>query len=171
MRRPLLWTVLMIAAVIGMMLMPPAASKGVEGVKKEQEAISSAADAPVPTVEQAHAAEAKPEHAEPVIVREPLNIDALARAVAMQETGNCKSPNAITAIANNNCYSIKENGGFKYFDTQGDSTAYFKGMWKHGKNYHNQFPDLAMATLYSSPGAAEEWLRNVTKLYDRYNAQ
>lgn len=59
----------------------------------------------------------------------------------------------------------------RHFESREESTAYFKAMWKHGKNYHNTFPDMAMAIKYSSPESAPTWLKNVSDLYDRYNAR
>ena len=94
-----------------------------------------------------------------------VDLDRLAHAVAIAETGNCTRGIGATM---NNCFGIKYHGKFKKFSSPQKSYAEFKYIWK--KSY-GKFPDHALAWKWvcgadaPSCPAATEWLTNVEQNY------
>lgn len=93
-----------------------------------------------------------------------LDLDKLAKAVGNHESHNCKDRNNFTKV--NNCHGIKIGGKVTAFKTQTESYEMFKKIWAKPTGYYKgQFPNLALARLYSGNDAAGNWLKNVTSYY------
>lgn len=92
-----------------------------------------------------------------------LDLDKLAKAVAMHETANCTRGSAKL----NNCHGILSwSGGrrhFKAYPTKEASYEDFKQIWA---KYYKVFPTLALARRYSGNDRAHIWLANVIKFYN-----
>lgn len=97
----------------------------------------------------------------------PLDLDKLADAVAMHETGYCKSPGSPKANARNNCWGIMHwpNGKrtLKRYATIQEGKEDFKRIWG---TYYKQMPNLRLARTYSGNDKAAAWLKNVTHFYE-----
>jgi hypothetical protein len=95
-----------------------------------------------------------------------FDLDKLAHAVAVAETGNCTTGMALTR---NNCHGIMAwKNGRRYgrsFKTMGESFAAFKDLWT--RLYGGRFPTMADARKYAGPTDASNWLANVTRVYYR----
>lgn len=102
------------------------------------------------------------EASEPVVVESPaLDLRILCQAIAVAETSNCTKG---SALSHNNCHGITlRKGGYRTFSTFAESFAACEDLWSR-KYVH--FPDMALAAKWSSPGAAETWLGNVTRAYE-----
>lgn len=114
--------------------------------------------------EQAEAATAPP-----VIIPEEegrndtrqVDVHILCQAIAVAETSNCTTGSALT---HNNCHGItKRSGGYVDFARTEDSFAACEDLWRRK---YVRFPDIALASKWSSPGAAEGWLKNVVSAYE-----
>jgi len=89
-----------------------------------------------------------------------VDLDRLARAVALHETVGCTRGVGLT---HNNCHGIRQNGEWVYFPSFAASTVSFKKNWL--KHYGNHFPTFDDAVKYSGGDRADAWLKNVTKFY------
>ncbi len=107
-----------------------------------------------------------------VKVNDPVDLSALADAVAMHETGYCKSPGSPTANARNNCWGIMrwyyDAAGVKQrtlrtFKTKDEGKAVFIENWVRG--YGGRMPTLKDAKAYSGNDMAATWHANVSKFY------
>lgn len=95
-----------------------------------------------------------------------LDLDKLAFAVSMAETGGCKDG---TAKKRNNCFGIMQwsKAGVrspKYFKTQADSFVEFKRIWS---KHYKIFPNKALATKWTGNDNPVTWLKNVTHYYNQ----
>jgi len=92
------------------------------------------------------------------------DIDKLAYAVAMAETGNCTKGYGKTR---NNCFGIMSwpNGRrtAKWYDSPEDSYNDFKRIWSE---YYGSFPDYQMAKKWTGNDHPAIWLANVTEIYN-----
>lgn len=92
------------------------------------------------------------------------DLDKLAKAVALHETGDCTAK--LGAATVNNCFGIMawSNGQryFKRYKTKEDSYADFKRIWS---SYYQKFPDLKLAKRYSGNDRPYQWLANVKHFY------
>lgn len=92
----------------------------------------------------------------------PLDVARLCRAIAVAETSNCTKG---SALSNNNCHGItKRSGGYVRYENHAQSFAACEDLWKRK---YVRYPDLKLAAKWSSPGAAETWLKNVNAAYAR----
>lgn len=91
-----------------------------------------------------------------------VDIDKLAYAVAIAETGDCTASRGSALL--NNCHGFKVKGQFLAFDTKEESYDYFKKMWL--KNYGDRFPTSYDARRYTA-GTGERWLNVVTTVYHK----
>jgi hypothetical protein len=98
------------------------------------------------------------------IEEKPVDLDKLAYAVAMAETGNCTKG---SAISNKNCFGIMEwpNGKrqLKTYKDIKDSFKEFKEIWK---DHYKTFPDYEMAKLWTGNDRPDTWLKAVTQYYN-----
>jgi len=95
-----------------------------------------------------------------------LDLDKLAFAVSMAETGGCKDG---TAIKRNNCFGIMQwnKAGVrspKYYKTQADSFADFKKIWS---KHYKIFPNTHLAAKWTGNDNPVTWLKNVTHYYNQ----
>ncbi len=94
-----------------------------------------------------------------------VDIEKLARAVAIAETQNCTTGVGATQ---NNCFGIKghEDGkyGFRTFESPEASYEAFKGIWLRG--YGDRFPTIHDARRWTA-GEGTNWLNIVTTVYNR----
>ncbi len=104
-----------------------------------------------------------------------FDLDKLAKAVAIHETGNCTAKRG--AALYKNCHGFRVSGKFLRFNSTDESYAKFKKLWM--KDYQ-QFPNLRLATAYvcgwnhlkksgtvpCDGGSPSSWLASVTKIYD-----
>ena len=93
-----------------------------------------------------------------------LDLDKLAYAVSMAETGGCKDG---TALKRHNCFGIMQwdKKGLrspKWYNTKEESFADFKRIWS--KSY-KRFPDLALARKWTGNDNPATWLKNVKHYY------
>lgn len=93
-------------------------------------------------------------------ISDTLDLDKLAYAVAVAETGNCTRGVGIT---HNNCHGIKSNGKFIYFLSKSSSYHSFKLNWI--KHYNGVFPTLREAKKWTGDDRPESWLNNVKLNY------
>lgn len=97
-----------------------------------------------------------------------LDLDKLAYAVSMAETGGCKDG---TAIKRNNCFGIMSwpsgKRTPKWYNTQQESFEDFKRIW--AKSY-KRFPDIVLARKWTGNDKPQQWLKNVTYHYNNYKA-
>lgn len=95
--------------------------------------------------------------------KDDYNLDKLAKAVAVAETGGCKLGSAKT---HNNCYGIMHwpNGKrqFKPYKSKEDSVADFKRIWS---SYYGRYPDLRLAKKWTGSDRPSTWLANVNAVY------
>lgn len=97
---------------------------------------------------------------EPQIVIEP-NLRLLCQAIAVAETSGCTTG---SALSHKNCHGITlKKGGYRTFNNTAESFAACEDLWRRK---YVRYPDLTLAAKWSSPGAAETWLRNVTIAYE-----
>ncbi len=104
------------------------------------------------------------------------DLDKLAKAVAMHETGDCTAK--VGSALYNNCHGFRKNNKFLHFKAKQESYVYFEDLWQ--RNYGG-FPDLRLATAYvcgwqhlkkngtgtpCSGGNPNSWLSSVTNIYD-----
>lgn len=87
------------------------------------------------------------------------DVKKLCRAIAEQETHNCRDGG--NSVAVNNCHGIGGAGNFRKYATKADSYADCERLWT--TNY-GKFPDLVLAKRWSG-GSGEMWLENVTSYY------
>jgi len=91
-----------------------------------------------------------------------LDLDKLARAVAIAETSNCKY-----AVVNN-CHGIMTWVGgerrLKRYASKADSFADFKLLWKRA---YQRFPTKTEAVRYTGNDNAARWLAIVTTSYHK----
>jgi len=90
-----------------------------------------------------------------------IDLDKLAKAVAMTETHDCHDK--IGSAVYNNCFGIKTGGRFMHFDSPAASHEYFKQLWVRG--YGGGFPSYAMAKKYSGNDHPTTWLNSVKYYY------
>lgn len=96
--------------------------------------------------------------------QDKVDLDRLARAVAIAETSNCTKG---TGISKNNCHGIMSwtTTGKRYprtFRTTVESYQEFKRIW--GK-YYKLFPTHELAVKWTGDERAKEWLDIVIKNY------
>ncbi len=91
-----------------------------------------------------------------------VDLDKLAYAVAMAETGDCTASRGSALL--NNCHGFKVKGKFLAFKTKEESYEYFKKMWL--RNYGDRFPTSYDARRYTA-GTGERWLNVVTTVYNK----
>ncbi len=89
------------------------------------------------------------------------NIDFLARAVAIHETGNCT-----TGIGPRykNCFGIKRGGRFVRYETPAHSYEDFKRVWE---KYYGRFPTKRDAVRWTGNDRPYEWLSTVVREYQK----
>lgn len=104
----------------------------------------------------------------PKVKDTPADLDKLAKAVSVAETGGCKDG---TAINRRNCFGIMTwdahgNRSPRYFKSQAESFAAFKAIWgnPHGR-YKGRIPDLTLATIWSGADHSDTWLCHVHSVY------
>lgn len=100
-----------------------------------------------------------------------LDLDKLAYAVAMAETGNCTEGMGVTR---NNCFGIKNGSiapcekksanNFCIYNAPSESYAAFRAIWLKG--YGGKFPTLKAADVWTGGDAPHTWLKNVTHYYN-----
>ena len=92
-----------------------------------------------------------------------LNLDKLAYAVAVAETGDCTTGMGVTK---NNCFGIMTwpNGvrTGKWYPNKEASYEDFKRIWK--KSY-KRFPDYYLADKWTGGDSVNDWLTNVRAAY------
>lgn len=96
-----------------------------------------------------------------------VDMDKLAKAVAIAETGGCKDG---TAVKRKNCHGIMtwdKNGvrSPRYFKSHAESYAAFKDIWS--RKYGGRFPTYADAKLWTGGDQTDTWLNNVKYAYNR----
>jgi hypothetical protein len=87
------------------------------------------------------------------------DLDKLAYAIRVKETADCTTG---VGASKNNCYGIRRGGEYVAYETPEDSTRDFKEFWHR---LYGRFPTIEDAAKYSSPGAAEDWLKTVKQIY------
>lgn len=92
-----------------------------------------------------------------------LDLDKLAYAVAVAETGDCTEGMGVTK---NNCFGIMTwpNGvrTGKWYPNKQASYEDFKRIW--AKNY-KRFPDFTLAHRWTGGDRVHTWLANVKRVY------
>jgi hypothetical protein len=92
-----------------------------------------------------------------------LDLDRLAYAVAIAETGGCKKG---SAISHNNCFGIITwkygKRRFKYYSNKEESYKDFKRIWS---KYYKVYPTIKEAVKWTGNDRASIWLNNVSKYY------
>ena len=118
-----------------------------------------------PSISSKKIAEIKPQ-IEPVQVASTgskEDIDKIAYAIAMAETGDCTTGMGKTK---KNCFGIMHwPGGVrtgKTYATKEDSYADFKRIWQ---KHYGGFPTRSMAVKWTGNDNPDQWLANVTKYY------
>ena len=96
-------------------------------------------------------------------------IDKIAYAVAVAETGNCTKG---YGISHNNCFGIKKGKTYPCttkgrnkmcnFASKEESYKAFKIIWQ---KWYGGFPTLRMAQTWTGNDRSELWLTNVKKTY------
>jgi len=94
---------------------------------------------------------------------EKVDMDKLAMAVALQETGYCTSKGSPTANSRNNCWGIMGRNGLKAYKTKEEGKADFIRIWN---TYYGGIPTYKQAKRYSGNDKAEAWYYNVLFAYD-----
>ena len=103
------------------------------------------------------------------VVSKEVDLDKLARAVAMAETGGCTKG---TGLSKNNCHWIKSGNTYKckspkgtmcHFDTKEESYIAFKVIWAR---WYKTLPTIKQATVWTGADKADHWRRIV---FDEYN--
>lgn len=99
-----------------------------------------------------------------------FDLDKLAYAVAMAETGDCRLGYGKT---HSNCFGIKKGRtvpcktqGFRkmcVFASKEESYAAFKKIWS---THYKTFPTRRLAAIWTGNDNPTSWLRNVTKFYN-----
>lgn len=98
----------------------------------------------------------------------PLDLDKLAIAVSVAETGGCKDG---TALKRNNCFGIMQwdkqgRRSPKYYKTKEESFVDFKRIWSNPKGwYKGRFPDEFLASKWTGNDNPQSWLKNVKSVY------
>ena len=104
----------------------------------------------------------------PVVIPPPkdantLDLDRLAYAVAMAETGDCTKG---AGLSRNNCFGLMSwKNGVRYlrtYKTKEESYIDFKKTWS---KYYKRFPDMALARTWTGNQTPKEWLANVSYHY------
>jgi len=94
---------------------------------------------------------------------EILNLDALAYAVAVAETGNCTKGHGKTK---KNCFGIMSwYNGTRYaktYSSKQESYDDFKRIWT---TYYKRFPDYNLAHKWTGGDRTASWLSNVRSVY------
>lgn len=88
------------------------------------------------------------------------DVKKLCRAIAEQETHNCRDGG--NSVAVNNCHGIGGAGKFRRYASKAASYADCERIWS--ANY-GRFPDLKLAAKWSG-GNGKNWLKNVTHFYN-----
>lgn len=92
------------------------------------------------------------------------DLDKLAYAVAMAETGNCT---AGIGPRTNNCFGLMQwTSGARapqVFSTPGESYNAFKDLWSRK---YGRYPDTELAAMYTGNDNPETWLKNVGYWYN-----
>ncbi len=99
-----------------------------------------------------------------VVKTSKVNMDALAKAVAVAETGGCKTG---TAIKYHNCVGIRRQGHFVKYATHKDSLEDFKVTWN---KYYGGIPTMEQAKVYTNNDKPHIWLNIVLDKYQEYNS-
>jgi hypothetical protein len=103
-----------------------------------------------------------------------FNLDKLAKAVAMHETGDCTAKRGAALVKN--CHGFRVNGHFLKFNDKSESYAKFEKLWLRD---YQEFPDLRLATAWvcgwqhlkkngtvpCAGGNPKAWLVSVTEFY------
>lgn len=87
------------------------------------------------------------------------DIDRLAHAVAIAETGDCTTGIGPT---HNNCFGIRYKGKFARYQTKEAAYKDFKRIWS---KYYGGLPDHRMARKWTGGDHAGTWLANVNSNY------
>ena len=93
--------------------------------------------------------------------KQPVDLDALAYAIARQETGGCTTG---VGASKNNCFGIRQNHEYVTFASPEESHRYFKKMWTNSRYYAGTFPTCAEARIYKDPNITG-WMTNVIRFY------
>lgn len=130
-----------------------------------------------PVKEAAAAPKKKPIAAKPRPKNETVDLDKLAKAVAVHETGDCTAK--VGSALYNNCHGFRRSGRFLRFKNKQESYEYFEDLWT--RNYGGGMPTAALATAYvcgwehlkkagtGTPcegGVPMAWLSSVLRKYD-----
>lgn len=114
-------------------------------------------------VEEVKVEKPKQEAVEEVAVSNGFDIDKLAYAVAMAETGNCTRGMGLTK---NNAFGIMTwERGFREgrtYEKCEDSYVDFKQIWS---DYYGEFPTRAMAERWTGKDSVDTWLKSVKQYY------
>lgn len=94
------------------------------------------------------------------------DIDCLADAVAVAETGYCQEGSGLTR---NNCFGImawtaEGKRYLKSYEKNEDSFEDFKRIWEKG---YDMYPNMDAADAWTGKDNAATWLGNVNTAYDR----
>ena len=99
------------------------------------------------------------------------NMDKLAYAVARQETQDCT---LWYGLSYNNCFWIKNwntapcekiwRNSMCIYETPEESYEAFKTIWT--ETAYNWYPTLRKAEVWTGKDRAQEWLNNVTHIYE-----
>lgn len=92
---------------------------------------------------------------------EIYDIDKLAHAIAIAETGDCTKG---VGPAHNNPVGIRRNGRFEKYNSCEEGLEDFKRVWS--KNY-GRFPTLSDAKRWTGNDSPITWLNNVTNSYEK----
>ncbi len=104
------------------------------------------------------------------------DLDKLAKAIALHETGDCTAK--VGSALYHNCHGFRVSNHFLHFQTKAESYAKFKKLWTSD---YKEFPNLRLATAYvcgwnhlkkngpvpCSGGNPQSWLTSVVSAYDR----
>ena len=110
----------------------------------------------------------------PIVDIQGYDIDKLAKAVAIHETGDCTAK--VGAATHNNCHGFRRNDKFLIFKDKSESYEKFKNLWARD---FEDFPTIRLATAYvcgwrhlrekgpvPCPGGnPKSWLASVNSIY------
>lgn len=91
-----------------------------------------------------------------------FSITQLCRAIAEQETHNCRDKTNSTIV--NNCHGIKPGGKFKSYANKSQSYADCARIWTKTGLYSGGLPTIKDAQRWSG-GDGVNWQRNVLHFY------
>jgi len=93
-----------------------------------------------------------------------FDIDKLAYAVAMAESGDCTKG---AGAKRNNCFNIMrwDNGirSIRYYNTKEDSYKAFKELWTRA---YGGYPTYTQAVKYTGNDNAKNWLNIINFYYN-----